>query len=135
MKAKEYLLQIRKVKFQIKALETRIQELEAMATHITPSINPDKVQTSATNRMEDALIAIVECQNKYADRLKKLLTLDAQIRETVDRLPAPYIQIVYYYYFDCMRFEEIAEKMNFSPEHIRRLHKIALDKVDRLLKK
>lgn len=76
--------------------------------------------------------------SKFEDRLweenEELFARMAKIERTIDRLESEkYRQLLFLRYIEGKKWSDIAETMCYSVQHIHRMHKLALGKLDELL--
>lgn len=134
MTAKEYLMQIQRMKQtadslgeKAEALRTEMEGLKAI------TYDKDRVQVSPSNRMEELIPKLIEAEEKYGEALfnyyKEILLRTQQIDE-IGR--ADYAEILRLRYVELgkhghrLTLEEIAVKTHRSFEWVRHLHGRAL---------
>lgn len=141
MKAKEYLLQIEKNRVEIELLDNQIETLLARTTSTTASQNDIVVQSSGNQqKMEDAIIKAVDLSAKLESKRAHLKETITDVIKTIDSIPSDTIEKIYckqllqMRYVDCIKWELIAVKMNFTFGYVTyKLHKRALNEVQKIL--
>ncbi|MCD8160924.1 MAG: DUF1492 domain-containing protein [Clostridiales bacterium] len=135
MTAKEYLNQLRHLDNRINQQLRELADLRTTATSIG-SMDYSKTRVQSGGGGHAA----------YTDIVHHIAALEAEINAEVDRYidekhtiirqiqtlknPA-YVEILYKRYVEYKRLEEIAVEMNYSYDHVRRLHGWALQDFER----
>lgn len=129
MKAIDYLSQLARFDEEIKQKTETVQMYFDMATSITVSMNPNKVQTTHTNdRMGSAVEKAVDLQKKIeADVIKNMEQKEIIIRQIQGLHNVKFIQLLYKVYVQYKSIKEAAFEMNMSYQYVRELHKKALE--------
>lgn len=134
MKAKEYLQQIRKCDRIIENKLSEIDSLRGLAESVTSTWKEDAVQSSgATDKLGDTVAKIVDLQTEINADIDTLVDLKREIMSVIDRLEAPFCDLLYKRYFQFLKWEEIAVGMNCSFRHVIRMHGTALKMVEHVL--
>ncbi len=109
----------------------QIAELETLSTKVNSSLSPIKVQTSKDNhKMESTVIKMTEYQEELNNDMKKLIQVKRETKEVIDSVTNDeYRVLLELRYLSSMRWEEIAVEMNYSIDHVFRLHRRALKAV------
>lgn len=132
MSIKEYLLQALALDKQIKAKQDQIRRLRDMQESISGTIAPDKVQTSRKNdRMGDITAHLLDLIDEYAKDVTRLLKIKYDIKILIDSVEnADYRTVLEWRYVNYMKWDEIAEQMNYNERWVHRLHDRALKAVE-----
>lgn len=131
MTAKEYLSQTFHLDHRIDSKIDQIASLNALATKCTSAItgmphNPSSSQST----MADAVCKIVDLQELLKKDLSALVDLKREIMGVIDSIENDeYKTLLEKRYLCFQTFEEIAVELQYSIEHIFRLHRKALEKV------
>ena len=134
MTTKQYLCQVRILDSKINHRIKQAEEIKQKAFSISAiDTTKDKVQSSASSdsglrfidKYVDMVREIDELIDKYVDLKDQIIT---QIHDLDDER---YIDILYYRYIDYLLFSEIAEKMNYTKDHVWRLHRNALKEFEK----
>ena len=129
MQAKTYLKKAKRIDSFIKAKEEELLMLKTKAEGIgAMNLNPDKVQSSPNQtKLQDDVIAVIECERKIQKAIDDLRTLHSEITEKIDAIENDdYRLILMLRYLNLKEWEYIAVEMNFSYSHTLYLHKQAL---------
>lgn len=129
MTAKEYLRQIAVLDAKIKRRQTEIEELKTAATHITTTLDENKVWTAggSNDKIADIVTRWVVMEQNVAEMLDQLMTLRHKIIGEIHQLTDDrYIRILEMRYVDRETFEQIAVNMQYDIRWIYRLHGYAL---------
>ena len=134
MTAKEYLLQVKRIGYQIKVLEDEIEELRNVEISVK-SVWPDgqprgsgvsdevaRVATKLADELSGYELELLELQSKlWRKRNEIIRALGSLQRPEHNRL-------LYLRYVQCATWEEIAEDMHYSEKWVRTtLHSDALE--------
>ena len=131
MKAKKYLMQLRKLDVIIRQKEEEIQQLRSNITSISSiDVSDEHVQGGkivADAHYVNKLIKISELENQAQeernDYLQKYHDIINQIQDLNN---SKYIEILYKHYVEFKRLEVISVEMNYSYQYIVELHGSAL---------
>lgn len=128
VKAVDYLSQLAKFDEDIKQKSESVQMYFDMATSITVSMNPNKVQTTRTNdRMSSAVEKAVDLQKKMeADVIKHMEQKEIIIRQIQGLRNVKFIQLLFKRYVQYKNLKVTASEMGMSYQYVRGLHKQAL---------
>jgi DNA-directed RNA polymerase specialized sigma subunit len=131
MTPKEYLSRAYYLDMRIRSKAMQIAELETLATKVNAALSPIKVQTSKDNhKMESTVIKMTEYQEELNNDMKKLIQVKRETKEVIDSVTNDeYRVLLELRYLSSMRWEEIAVEMNYSIDHVFRLHRRALKAV------
>ncbi|WP_026661413.1 DUF1492 domain-containing protein [Butyrivibrio proteoclasticus] len=131
MTTKEYLSRAYYLDMRIRSKAMQIAELETLATKVNAALSPIKVQTSKDNhKMESTVIKMTEYQEELNNDMKKLIQVKRETKEIIDTVTNDeYRVLLELRYLSSMRWEEIAVEMNYSIDHVFRLHRRALKAV------
>jgi DNA-directed RNA polymerase specialized sigma24 family protein len=128
MTAKEYLSQLREVKRQQRILQEEIDELTIKAGYSTGRRMARNISgTDHHCRMEDAVLRKLELLDELEESLAEQDELERSIMRAINEVPDKVCQsVLLMRYVRCYRWEQIAENMNHSLDHIYKLHGKAL---------
>lgn len=134
MKAKEYLLQLKKLD---KLIENKLAEKEqwkAMATSSTQQLSADRVQTSGNpQKMADAVCKIVEIEAEIDAFVDKLIDTKREVISTLERLNPTEYDLLHKVYVQYFTFEQVAEKHNKSYSWVTTVHGRGLKNVQQII--
>ena len=130
--AKDYLAHA----FDIdKQLESKLEQLNVLRSLATTTTQPLSDMPGSPNRnidrMENAIIKIMEMEREISAEVEKLLTLKQEIASRIKAIDDIDCQLILEFRYLCfMSWEEIAAEMNCTVRNIHILHGKALKKVD-----
>lgn len=115
-------------KQKIRTLTAQIQELEAYATTIKSlDYSADRVQTSASNTIEDTVIKLIDTQKMLQKRIDELVEMKVSAAKEINKLEGKYYLVMSLRYLECLNWEWVARRMEHSIQHVHRLHGQALN--------
>lgn len=127
--AKQYLKKAKRIDSFIKAKEEELFMLRSKADSIgSPTLSADKVQSTPNpTRLQDNIIAIIECEEKIQESINRLKQLHSEITDKIEALENDdHKLLLMLRYLNLKEWKYIATEMNFSESHILYLHKQAL---------
>lgn len=138
MAAKQYLQQIYRCNELIQENLEEMENLRVMSTSIaSPDLTKQKVSSTKSSEASfvNAVNRLVDLEKLTDAKMAELLDLRMEIRETISLVEdAKQILVLRYHYIDFMKWEDIAEKMNYySLKSVYRIHSAALDSVADIL--
>ncbi len=137
MAAKQYLQQIYRCNELIQENLAEIENLRAMSTSIaSPDLTKERVSNTHSHEAPfvNAVNKLVDLEKATDNKMSELLDLRMEIRETISLVDdAKQILILRYRYIDFMKWEDIAEKMDYSLKSVYRIHTSALNAVADIL--
>lgn len=131
MTEKEYLLQARYLDERIHSKIQQIESLNDLATSCSAVIsdmprNPNR----GGSRMADAVIKIVSLQEDINQDINSLVELKREIMGVIKAVPnVEYQTLLEKRYLCFITWEKIAVDMNYSMQHIHRMHSVALKEI------
>ncbi len=132
MNSKEYLSRAFRLDRKIKSKIDQIAEMKALATKVSVAMSDIRVQTSKNDhRLEDIMIKIMEYQNELCDDMERLVEIKKETKKAIDSVSNDEQRLVLEMrYLLYMRWEEIAVELEYTVEHIYRIHRCALHSMD-----
>ena len=135
MTAKEYLMQIRKIDYQIKAKQQQIDDIRAK---LYPGISyeSDGSVRSRVNvkRTEQLILRIVELEDEINEDLSSLVHMKQEIMNVIDQLDdAREIAVLYKRYVECKGWNTIAKETDYSKAQVYRIHSVSIEKIEKVL--
>lgn len=127
MTAKEYLKQIEQDKILINRARSRLCELAALSTTLKGvSYDFDRVQSSGNHSM-DNVEKIVDLEIKIRNMIYAYLDMSERIIIQINELgDIRASELLYLRYVDCLRWEEIACRLNMGIRGVYKAHGRAL---------
>ena len=133
MTAKQYLSRYRNTKAEIKAKTDQLAELRAIRMNISPSMS-DIHGESVSDKLANITAEIIDAENVLADLVQQLLAVEIETRNTIAEVADATLSLLLELkYINGKTLEEIAEKLDYSYRHTRRLHGKALKKIEDVL--
>lgn len=133
MTAKEYLSQLINLERLIEAKRLECERLDAMSKKVTSVLSDCKVDSSHSDRNEDVIIRVIELKKDISEKMKAYVKLQAEISKEIDEIEnVRYRSLLIMRYVNCLKFEEISEKMHYGTRWVLVLHREALKEFDRL---
>lgn len=134
MTVKERMQQINIANRMIENKREEIQRLHDLATRVTISVNNDRVQSSGSDdKMADIICSATDLEVELEKDISDLINLRRQIMQEIDALEnIDMIDLMYKRYFQCKKWELIAEELHMSYRNVIRLHGKALKKLEEM---
>ena len=131
MTAKEYLSQARFLDDRINSKIQQISSLNELATKFTATISDmPHSPNSGGSTMADAVCKIVDLQEEINKDIDRLVDLKREIMGVIKAVPnVEYQTILEKRYLCFISWEQIAVDMNYSMQHIHRMHSSALKEI------
>ena len=131
MNAKEYLKQAFYLDKRINSKLEQVESLNALATKATSTLSDmPKDPNRGTSKLEDTIVKIVDLQEEINRDIDKLVDLKKEIVRTIKKIEDKELQVVLEKRYLCFEtWEKIAVDMNYSIQHIFRLHSKALKNI------
>lgn len=86
--------------------------------------------SSKSNSTEKTLVKIVDFEKRINDEIDMLINKKIEIESNINRLESwKHREVLKRRYVMLMTWDEIAKSMNYSKQHVQRLHKSALQKM------
>lgn len=131
MNAKEYLKQAFYLDKRINSKLEQVESLNALATKATFTLSDmPKSPNRGTSKLEDTIVKIIDLQEEINRDIDKLVDLKKEIVRTIKKIEDKELQVVLEKRYLCFEsWEKIAVEMNYSIQHIFRLHIKALKNI------
>lgn len=136
MTAREFLSQAYKIDLRIDSKREQIAHLNDLATKCTSTLTGMPHNPSpSVSAMADAVSAIVDLENEIAEDMRELIRVKKQICDVIGKVEnLEYQTLLERRYLSEDTWEEIAVNMHYSSKWITKLHRLALDAVETILK-
>lgn len=131
MTAKDYLLQARFLDDRINSKTQQIASLNELAAKCTTTFsdmprNPNR----GHSRVEDCVFKIIDLEDSLKKDIEKLVDLKKEIMGVIKAVPnVEYQTLLEKRYLCFITWEQIAVDMNYSMQHIHRMHSAALKEI------
>ncbi len=125
MTPKEYLEQVRKIDRKITLLEEKYEEIHSSLYGRAIVYTSDGAKKSShDNSMENALICVLEIEEKMKNEIKNLIKCRIDVEKSIHTLiDDPLVQEIFERkYLLFQTWEQISLKLNYSVVHLHRLH-------------
>lgn len=134
MKAKEYLLQIRKVDRLIENKVAEIDQWKAIATGTTAYSEGDRVQSSGSKeKMADAVARYLDMENEINADIDRLIDIKQEVISTIEQLQTDEYDILHKIYVQFKSFQEVAAEKSKSYSWVTSKHGRGLANLQRIL--
>ena len=132
IEAKNFLMKAYRVDERIDNKMEQIASLHDLATKATATISDVPGSGNRdTNRMEEAIVRIIDLESELKDDIVQLVELKKQILHSIKRVENPeYQTLLELRYLSYMSWEQIAVELNYGIDNIFKLHRKALDEVE-----
>ena len=131
MNAKDYLLQARYLDERITSKTQQIASLNDLATRCTSTFSDmPRNPNHGGSRLEDCIIKIIDLEDSLKKDIEKLVDLKREIMGVIKTVPnVEYQTLLEKRYLCFITWEQIAVDMNYSMQHIHRMHSSALKEI------
>lgn len=129
MNAKEYLLQIKKIRRRVNLLQAEVDRLRTDAESV--SINLDGMpRGKGKSSWENLAIQLAECESILQEQLSELWSKQMEAILLLGKLKPKHQQILTEYYIADKTWERIAYEQDITWRHCYRLHGSALAELE-----
>ena len=124
MTAKEYLGQAYRLDQRINSKLEQVMSLRTLATKATSTLSDTPPSgTRNVHRMEDIIVKIIEMENEINRDIDNLVDLKREMVSVIKAVTDPELQTLLELRYLCFKsWEQIAVEMEYSIQHIFRLH-------------
>jgi len=130
MTAKEYLRQYIRASYEINARMENIEQIMALATKVTATLDGDRVQSGKSDKVGNAAITLALMRDDAEKRVTGLRQTMADIEGTIDAINDDrYRLVLYQRYILNKKWEQIAVDVAYDYRYVLELHGRALQKV------
>ena len=135
MQAIEYLRQIKRLDNLIHSKMEEVERLRCMAAKVTASSDGERVKSSGSQqKMADTVDKILDLQEEIKEDIDRFVTMKRNVMQVIDCMEnADYINLLYCRYFQYMTWEAIACRMGYTYKWVCTLHGRALNQMDAIL--
>ena len=134
MRVKDRLNQYMWIVKTIEEMEDRLLEIDAKLEKVTTRLKHDVVQASMqADKWGDLISLKCEIQDKINDRLRDSYTEMRYIENMISVLPERERLMMVYKYIDGKTWEEVAVAMNYTWQHMHRIHADCLDSLKHVI--
>lgn len=130
---KKYLSKIKRLDRAIDHEMLEAQRLRTLATNISATISGDKVQTSASNRLENIMIKLIEQENRIADAIERMAIEKDRLIEEIELInDDDCIEILKLYFVHDMKYEDLPVAANMSKSKVLYVYNRGLELFERM---
>lgn len=131
MTAKEYLSQARYLDARVNAKIAQLASLNDLATKATSTISDmPRVPNYTGSSLENTVVKIIDLQEEINHEIDTLVDLKKEIYRKIQEVSNPEYKTVLERRYICLEtWEQIAVDMNYSIQHIHRMHSLALKEI------
>ena len=129
MNAKEYLQQIRTTENIINAKLEQCEQLRAMATRTSSNLSSEWTSggKKTNSRLEDCVVKLISVENGLRYDVYKLAAMKRDAIKKIDAVKnGDYRLLLTLRYINGLTWEKIAVEMNYSWQHLHKMHSKAL---------
>ena len=130
MDTKSYLKRAMLAQAEINYLREQIQYLREKIMNVGSVVNDDmKVQTSKSyDTMGDTVASICDREDELKEKMDAYAKIERKVSEKIDEVKEQkYRDLLRYRYILGLTYDQIADRMNYSPRHIARMHDKAVE--------
>lgn len=113
----------RRIDSKIRQLES-LKQMQGSLSAIDYS--KDKVQTSVTSSLENSVVKIVDLQIEINKDIDELVDMKNEARMLINEVKGIEGTVLEMRYLECMKWEEVAYRLNYSIQGIYKIHGQAL---------
>lgn len=131
MTTKEFLNQAYRIDQRINSKLEQIISLHSLATKATSTLSDMPVsKTESQSRMADIIAKIVDLENEINADIERLVEIKKDIVSAIKKVQNPELHTLLELRYLCFRtWEQVALEMDYSVQHIFRIHDKALKSV------
>ncbi|MGX7168932.1 DUF1492 domain-containing protein [Facklamia hominis] len=135
MTPKEFLQQAFYLDHRINSKIEQIDSLNSLAQKATSTLSDmPKAPGRNISRLEEIIVKVVMLEEEINKDIDELVDLKVKITEVINEVPDKEQQMVLEKrYLNFLSFEQIAVDLNFSIQHVFRIHKQALCSTEAIL--
>lgn len=133
MDTRSYLGQIRRYDLRIKNGLNEIARYRELSTNITMVADNDRVMASPDpDRIGRVVGMIVDLEREIEELVQKYIESRNIIVRQVEQIEkADYYNILFQRYIECKDLSDIADEINYSYDHTKKLHRRAIEEFER----
>ena len=136
MRAKDYLMQIRRIDAEVDALHQQIDKLRMDAQGVRAMALTDMPKGGKGHDVVDTIADVADLQAMCADKMQQLVEMRrnaVNVIVSIDRSELRAVLIMYY--LNGKSWEQVADDLNYSMRAIFKLHGTALAEFDKVCSK
>ena len=130
MNAKEFLSRGINLERRVETITDQIEHYKSIVNKCTVTYSDSPKSTTSSYRLEDCTQKIMDLQSELCEAVADLVDVTCDIARTISKVENyDYEDLLVKRYVLGETWEKIAEEMNYSEQHIHRLHGEALKKI------
>ena len=130
MNAKEFLSRGINLERRVETITDQIEHYKSIVNKCTVTYSDSPKSTTSSYRLEDCTQKIMDLQAELCEAVADLVDVTCDIARTISKVENyDYEDLLVKRYVLGEPWEKIAEEMNYSEQHIHRLHGEALKKI------
>ena len=130
MNAKEFLSRGINLERRVETITDQIEHYKSIVNKCTVTYSDSPKSTTSSYRLEDCTQKIMDLQSELCEAVADLVDVTCDIARTISKVENyDYEDLLVKRYVLGEPWENIAEEMNYSEQHIHRLHGEALKKI------
>ena len=130
MNAKEFLSRGINLERRVETITDQLEHYKSIVNKCTVTYSDSPKSTTSSNRLEDCTQKIMDLQSELCEAVADLVDVTCDIARTISKVENyDYEDLLVKRYVLGEPWEKIAEEMNYSEQHIHRLHGEALKKI------
>ena len=132
--AKKYLMSVYKINRHIDCLLAEKERLKSIAEGVS-AMRYDDIKVQSSHKENDSVIKLIELDKQINDEIDVFVDLRNEATALIEQLQSKVEQDVLKLRYICsMKWEDIADKMNYDVRSVYRIHGQALLSFDKVLK-
>lgn len=132
--AKEYLQQVKSCETRIKSIREKLQNLEDQVQKITPLLSPSGGGGGSKDPLGDAVAGIADLKRILAEETVHYNTIKAEVEDLLGKIKKKNMrEVLTNRYLRYHSWRRIADEMHYTKDGTLKLHRRALNVVERLL--
>lgn len=130
MNAKEFLSRGINLERRVETITDQIEHYKSIVNKCTVTYSDSPKSTTSSYRLEDCTQKIMDLQSELCEAVADLVDVTCDIARAISKVENyDYEDLLVKRYVLGEPWEKIAEEMNYSEQHIHRLHGEALKKI------
>lgn len=134
MKAKDFLLQVKKLDKMIENKLVEVQQWKDIANNTTADMSGDRVQTSGNpHKIADAIARYIDLEKEINQCIDDLINTKKGVISVIEQLNATEYDILHKVYIQNIPLYDVAEKYDRTYSWVTTIHGRALKHVQKIL--
>ena len=130
MNAKEFLMRGINLERRVDTIKDQIEHYKSLVNNCTVTYSDSPKSTASNYKLEECTQKIMDLQSELCEAVADLVDVTCDIARTISKVENyDYEDLLVKRYVLGEPWEKIAEEMNYSEQHIHRLHGEALKKI------